>query len=153
MNWRALDETDRNKLQQLNERELTLVQYLSWWDGPLTGVAEYKEHPCWFQLAKEDGEHYLYILYPLSDIHQRQLEDYEARRQAWSEEWMPWDDEEGRLAAQKAWEVAGLGWTGPDLTGVQPLGWFMDGANQSFYGIEVEYGPRETPTEGTEADH
>ncbi len=28
-------------------------------------------------------------------------------------------------------------WNGPDFTGIDPFGWFMDWANPDFYGIKV----------------
>lgn len=151
-NW--IDTTDLATLTKLNELEIKFLWEVSNWDGPMSGVVEYQGKQCWFEFAEDvdDGRHYRHVLYPLSDEHLAQLNDFKARREAWSHEYMPWDNEEGYQVARKAWDEAGLNWPGPDLTGVKPIGWFMDGANQDFYGIQLEkHGSGQKAKEGGEA--
>ena len=156
MAWRDLDETDLSTLRQLDEKQIKLLYHLSWWDGPLTGVVEYQGREAWFQFAGEDakGEHYRHVLYPLTDEHLDKLDQWCDKRTAWATEHMPWEGEEEHQAAKEAWAQAGLDWTGPDLTEVQPIGWFMDGANQSFYAIDVQHGQTgQEETAKAEAGH
>jgi hypothetical protein len=132
--WRSgqkdlLSAAARRDYPQLDEMQIKLVDDFDWWDGPLSGVAEYGGRLCWFDYAgacdkcdgpfesvcdcPDEGRHYFYLLFPLTDE---------------------------QIAESKAKMTDGYDETyrGPDLHDVPPLGWFTDGRNQKFYAVQVE---------------
>lgn len=128
MKWRAgsvelTGRMYRAGLHEIDSRRITLVRELEQWDGPLNGLATYDGKPHWFDFINdcpecEDlpcehesaGRRYYYQLKPLST--------------------------EQFSAVESAWQSTER-YSGPDLSVVEPVGWFMDGQNQSFHAIQV----------------
>ncbi len=113
----------RTGLPQLDEFKIRLIEDLEWYDGPMSGLMTYEDQFYWFDLSgfcgrcegfgcdcEDSGRHYYYVVRPLTDD---QLQEAQARIK-----------EDGE-------------YSGPDLSEVSPIGWFMDGCNQNFYGIVV----------------
>jgi hypothetical protein len=127
---------DRAVLPRINETEVHFVKSLEWWDGPLNGTIEWQDQTYWFEFcgdcehctaqyvgggntctdnadgnAHDDaGRHYFYLVFPLTPDQRVKFENR-----------------------------SGNGfYEGPDLSNTDPIGWFMDGKNQDFYGITVE---------------
>lgn len=106
---------------------------MSWWDGPLNGLALYDEQKCWFDINRreDDDRHYHYILFPLTDS---QVEEAET----WYRTRGTYDGKRGMWLGRD--ESHNADWLGPDVSRTEPLGWFVDGRNASFYAITVHSG-------------
>ena len=121
--WREADQTDLTHIPQLVETEIKYLWRLYFWDGPLNGMAQYGARKAWFDFhhMDEEGTHYYYVLYVLTN---EQIEQAEL-----------WHH------AEEKYE-----WNGPRFPNTKPLGWFIDGHNGDFYGIKIH--PPDTPTKG-----
>jgi hypothetical protein len=97
----------------------------------LDGLAEYDGQKAWFAFRDmdESGRHYLYQLYDLSDMQVAEAELWHATRGTYDAATQSWH---GRDEARH-----NVAWEGPDVSARQPLGWFVDGSNTDFYGIQV----------------
>jgi hypothetical protein len=122
-----------NSLQKLDEKQVQLLWHFDWWDGPLNGLAEYLGQKSWFAYHGMDdpGGHYYYKLYLLSKEQADQTSLWKETQGTWDSEKEKWI---GRDEAKHD-----LNWKSPVLPDQQPIGWFLDGANSSFYGIQVTY--------------
>lgn len=120
---RKQDESDLSKIPQLDEREVQLISSFGWWDGPESGLAKYQDSICWFDFhhMDDEGKHYFYVLYSLT---REQILEATHRSQA---------------RRENAKTIPQVDWHWLDLQDSTRLGWFMDGLNQSFYGVEVVY--------------
>jgi 3-isopropylmalate/(R)-2-methylmalate dehydratase small subunit len=137
LKWRPIDERDLSNVPRLDETAIRLIWSMEWWDGPLNGIVQYNGELCWFNLHHEDEEatHYNYVLLPLTAAELK-----EVRRFWWSK---------GRHHTSDCFEPEELtdvpeDWIGPDLRNAKAIGWFMDGYNQDFYGIKVDYKKKNT---------
>jgi hypothetical protein len=133
MTWRARDESSLEGIPQVDEREITLLWSFERWDGPLNGIAEYRGRRIWFDFHHEDDEarHYYYVIYELTAEQLREAELWRDTQGSWDNDLKQWI---GRDAAKHDPE-----WLGPTFSNVRPIGWFWDGSNPKFYGIEVHY--------------
>ena len=129
------DESDLSQLPRLDETEIHLLWYVDWWDGPLTGMVEYRGAKCWLRLHHEDesevagggSSHYHYVLYRLTQDQVEEAETWHSSRGEWNgETWVGRDE-----------SAHDDGWEAPDLSANVPLGWFTEGRNQDFYQIKV----------------
>jgi hypothetical protein len=133
---RPADTADHARLPQLDSARIKLLFAMNWFDGPLSGLAEYEGRRVWFDFhhMDEEGLHFYYTLFPLTP-------EQNAAAVLWRRthgryvhgRWVGRD--EARFD---------VNYRGPVLEGVEPLGWFMDGPNRDFYGIKV-YGPNDPP--------
>lgn len=114
----------KSQLPQFDESEIRIRKSYSWWDGPLSGLMEYREGVYWFQFVgtcsrcdddsecacEDSGRHYFYVATPLTPDQLAAIEsDYQNRDMRYE----------------------------PNLAGTLPTGWFTDGRNQNFYAIVV----------------
>src|SRR2546426_2432789 len=134
----APDETDIASFPQLDEREMQLLWSVAWWDGPLSGLLEYRGQKCWFHFHHEDEtdcgrggcSHYHYILYAVT-------QDQILEAETWLNSLGRWDSEMGKYLARDE-AVHDESWNCPDRSVAKPIGWFKDGLNANFYGIKVD---------------
>lgn len=129
-NQRTLPE-GLEELPRLDESRIRLLWHVDWWDGPLHGLAEYDGKKAWFAFhdMDEPGRHYFYRLYTLTEAQVAEAELWHATRgtyDATTQRWL------GRDEARH-----NVDWVSPDVSTQQPLGWFMDGSNSDFYGIQI----------------
>jgi hypothetical protein len=103
---------------------------MDWWDGPLNGLAIYNGERCWFDINCPDtnDRHYHYVLFPLADADANEAESWYRTRGRY-------DGSRGIWVGRD--ESHDATWLGPDLSLTEPLGWFEDGKNESFYAIKV----------------
>src|SRR4051794_31681483 len=124
---RNQDTNDLSALPQLDELEIHYLWHFDWFDGPLYGMAEHQGRRAWYDYHSdtEDDRHFRYVLYPLTQEQIDVAELWRATRGRWdaaAERWVGRDFKDHDES-----------WTGPDFTGVAPLGWFTDGRNEDFY--------------------
>lgn len=87
-------------LTKINFEELKFLFYSDWWDGPVSGLVEYKKQTCWFEVLKEndgsDPENY-YRRYLIIELSVEQIDEFEFRQKLFEEKvgrhWTP--DERG----------------------------------------------------------
>ncbi|MBB5034531.1 MULTISPECIES: hypothetical protein [Prosthecobacter] len=118
-------------LSRLDETRVHFLWHFDWWDGPLHGLAEYDGQKAWFVFHDMDelGRHYYYRLYLLTDAQAAEAELWYATRgtyDAATQRWLGRDEVRHDSS-----------WVGPDVSARQPIGWFADGSNSDFYGIQV----------------
>ncbi len=133
--WREEDKSNLDDLPQLNEAEIRFLWSFDWFDGPLHGLAEYRGRKVWFDFhhMDDEGTDYFYVLYPLTD---RQIEEAEVWKQTRGQYESNTQTGEGKWVGRDE-SRHNADWNGPLVEGVPPLGWFMDGSNQDFYGIKI----------------
>src|SRR5262245_36178639 len=127
------DKSNLGTLPQLDEREVQFLWSMDWYDGPLTGLADYHRKKCWiiYHSDDESERHFQYVLYELPEAEAREAEDWYRTRGSWDgKRWVGRDE-----------SIHDASWTGPTLSASRALGWFRDGANADFYGIKVSYPP------------
>jgi hypothetical protein len=145
--WERFGLTD---YPRLNEKEITLLHYLDWWDGPQNGAVAYHSGVFWFDyyhferdtspyayLDPED-RHYFYLIFPLTPEEYQECERRFAELEDLRRRFLAAGTTEQKkvVGAESGWR-----WTGPDLGDRKPLGWFTDGANSAFYPIEIQHAP------------
>ncbi len=54
-------------MNELNGNEVFLLNYLDYYDGPLSGVAEYQGEKYWYWFVDSEDPHYIYYLYPITE--------------------------------------------------------------------------------------
>src|SRR5947207_1895599 len=122
--WREPDKTDLTQIPQLDETKIKFLWWLHFWDGALDGMVEYGGLKVWFDFHHQDYEGaYCYVLYPLNNEQIKEAELWHGAEVK--------DD-----------------WNGPSFENTIPLGWFVDGRNDDFYGIKL-YPPSTTPNDIT----
>jgi hypothetical protein len=136
---------------RLDEREITLLHRLDWWDGPLNGTIAYRGEVFWFDFYHFDRDtspyayldpvdrHYFYLVFPLTQAENEECEHRLAQNKERARRYIE-QKERGTIPPDERW-------LGPDLGNREPCGWFMDGANPEFYAIQVHRGMVK-PTDG-----
>ena len=131
MDYREPDSHDLENLRQLDELSIRFLWYCNWYDGPLSGMAEYEGRRTWYDFHSDtdDGRHYRYVLYPLTHEQIETAELWHATLGHWDAVASQW------VRPSSASHDAS--WAGPDFSKTQPIGWFADGRNEDFYAIKV----------------
>lgn len=104
------------------EIEIEIVQPFDWWDGPLTGLAKYRNSEHWFEFQYEEDiegatSQYHYVLYKLTDEQMSKVKD-------------ALKNQHGKHGVNREWESL-------DLTGAEAIGRFKSGGNSDLYAIKV----------------
>lgn len=119
MTWRRHDVShfDLVQLEHFDESEIELVWTMDEFDGSLNGIVRYRGAYLWFDYHSEieydnpkKTSNFCYVAFSLTE---KEAQEALSHR-----------DDSPRT------------YTGPDLVGIQPMGWFMDGKNADFYPIK-----------------
>jgi hypothetical protein len=136
---------DLLKYPRYDEREVTYRWRVDWWDGPLNGSVSYRGRRYWFEFycdTDEPNNPYYYLVYPLSDEEADFADAWYVENERFRSEWMPLGNnpttKDSPAAAAIAAEWKAHEGRLPDYTGHKPVAWFVSGANDDFYGVQVE---------------
>lgn len=121
-------------LPQLVAENVTDIDDVDWWDGPLNGFALYEGQKIFFDFVKEieappKTSLYVYLAFVVTP-------DEYADGKRIPGEWQA-EYEKAKAANNLAeWDDSKV-YLGPDLTGREPFAWFDSGKNQNMYAIKV----------------
>lgn len=95
-------------------------------------MAEYQGRRAWYDYHSdtEGDSHFRYVLYPLTQEEVETAELWRATKGLWDAETREWVGRDREKHDES--------WAGPDLSGVSPIGWFLDGRNADFYPVKVQ---------------
>ena len=133
------------KYQHWDERHIKISWHHDWYDGPIDGVIVYQGGRYWFSFycdTDAPGNPFYYLVYPLTVEEADSADAWSVKSEDYAKRWRPLANNPASrdLSSTKA---LGEEWkrhfeTLPDFAKREAIAWFQSGANQSFYGIEIE---------------
>jgi hypothetical protein len=131
---------DLHAYPHLDERAVVFRWHKGWFDGPLNGSISHEGTRYWFDFycdTEEPGCPSYFRVFPLTEQEADFADAWSTENKRFQAEWQ--DQRTKDLAATEAVEVK---WKEhearlPSYSEREPVGWFIDGANSAFYGIQV----------------